>query len=423
MDVRLTLRILGLLAMGFAATLSVPLLLSLYDGDGLVPIWLQSALTLGVIGAVMWLPGRTAQREMRLRDTYLIVTLVWMGLSFAAAYPFMTPIFGRGVVFDATPEQRKQAMRNQSLRDKFMRGHAEVIAAETERMLERLGPEGEIDLLDFFSELTIYTSSACLIGKQFREELTPEYFRVFYELEKGTDDLAYVSGWWWQTRNAKLWRLEPGDPDAEPSVAMEYSFEDRYNDPGHFTAMIGFEWSSLNTPEVPSNLHRVVIFKDDADKTSRVLPFSTFDSPDPEDQWQYMAGYEEMTGGSVLAIPHNGNLSNGLMFAVERFNGVKVERRRAGGRQRGSHTTGDLTGLAHASRHDASFERRQQLNGTHKRIVQTVTQRSHRIGLGANDSAGGVQHSITKTIRHSRLRAHGRSVQTTRGRRPRHRRA
>ena len=46
----------------------------------------------------------------------------------AAAYPFMTPIFGRGVVFDATPEQRKQALRNQSLRDKLMRGHAEVIA-------------------------------------------------------------------------------------------------------------------------------------------------------------------------------------------------------------------------------------------------------------------------------------------------------
>ena len=90
----------------------------------------------------------------------------------AAAYPFMTPIFGRGVVFDATPEQRKQALRNQSLRDKMMRGHAEVIAAETERAIARLGERGEIDLLDFFAELTLYTSSACLIGKSFREELT-----------------------------------------------------------------------------------------------------------------------------------------------------------------------------------------------------------------------------------------------------------
>ena len=95
--------------------------------------------------------------------------------------------------FDATPEQRKQAMRNQSLRDKMMRGHAETIAAETRRMMDGLGDEGEIDLLDFFSELTIYTSSACLIGRQFREELSSEYYRVFYELEQGTDAIAYVN--------------------------------------------------------------------------------------------------------------------------------------------------------------------------------------------------------------------------------------
>jgi sterol 14-demethylase len=110
----------------------------------------------------------------------------------AAAYPFMTPIFGRGVVFDATPEQRKQGLRNQSLRDKFMRGHAEVIAAETERAIAGFGEFGEVDLLDFFAELTIYTSSACLIGKPFREELTPEFAVRYHELEKGTDALAYV---------------------------------------------------------------------------------------------------------------------------------------------------------------------------------------------------------------------------------------
>jgi len=111
----------------------------------------------------------------------------------AAAYPFMTPIFGKGVLFDASPEQRRQGLRNQSLRDSFMRGHAELIATETERMMDKLGDSGELDLLDFFSELTIYTSSACLIGKEFREELSAEYFRVFYELEKGTDAIAYVN--------------------------------------------------------------------------------------------------------------------------------------------------------------------------------------------------------------------------------------
>ena len=111
----------------------------------------------------------------------------------AAAYPFMTPIFGRGVVFDGTPEQRRQAMRNQSLRDKMMRGHAETITREVRRMLEGLGESGEIDLLDFFSELTLYTSSACLIGPDFREELDTETYRIFYELEQGTAAIAYVN--------------------------------------------------------------------------------------------------------------------------------------------------------------------------------------------------------------------------------------
>jgi sterol 14-demethylase len=111
----------------------------------------------------------------------------------AAAYPFMKPIFGEGVVFDAPPERRKEALRNQSLRDKQMRGHAEVIAAETERMVSGLADAGEIDLLDFFAELTIYTSSACLIGKPFREELTPEFSRVYHDLERGTDAIAYVN--------------------------------------------------------------------------------------------------------------------------------------------------------------------------------------------------------------------------------------
>ncbi len=111
----------------------------------------------------------------------------------AAAYPFMKPIFGAGVVFDATPEQRKQAMRNQSLRDTFMRGHAEKIAAEVERMTDAWSESGEIDLLDFLAELTLYTSSTCLIGPQFRDELDASYTRIFMDLERGTDALAYVN--------------------------------------------------------------------------------------------------------------------------------------------------------------------------------------------------------------------------------------
>jgi sterol 14-demethylase len=111
----------------------------------------------------------------------------------AAAYPFMAPIFGPGVVFDATPEQRKQAMRNQSLRDNMMRGHAEGISQEVRRMLADWGDSGELDLYDFFSELTLYTSSASLIGKSFRDEIGPEFVPLFKHLERGTDALAYVN--------------------------------------------------------------------------------------------------------------------------------------------------------------------------------------------------------------------------------------
>jgi sterol 14alpha-demethylase len=110
----------------------------------------------------------------------------------AEAYPFMTPIFGAGVVFDASPEERRKALHNQALRDKFMRGHAETIAAEVERMIAQAPDGGDIDLLDWFAELTIYTSSACLIGSRFREQLDGRFARLYHDLEQGTDALAFV---------------------------------------------------------------------------------------------------------------------------------------------------------------------------------------------------------------------------------------
>ena len=110
----------------------------------------------------------------------------------AEAYPFMTPVFGEGVVFDAPPERRREMLHNQALRDKFMRGHAATIADEVESMVAGWDEEGEIDLLDWFAELTIYTSSACLIGKRFRSELDKRFAELYHDLEQGTDAIAYV---------------------------------------------------------------------------------------------------------------------------------------------------------------------------------------------------------------------------------------
>jgi sterol 14alpha-demethylase len=108
------------------------------------------------------------------------------------AYPFMTPIFGKGVVFDASPERRKEMLKNQALRGEQMMGHAETIEHEVRRMVAEWGDEGEIDLLDWFAELTIYTTSACLIGRRFREELDGRFAELYHDLERGTDALAFV---------------------------------------------------------------------------------------------------------------------------------------------------------------------------------------------------------------------------------------
>jgi hypothetical protein len=87
------------------------------------------------------------------------------------------------------------------------------------------------------------------------------------------------------------------------------------NDPGRFTAFIGYEWTS-NTGG--NNLHRNVIFRDNADKASQVVPYTVYPpgSDNPRDLWKWMDGYEQKTGGNVLAIAHNGNLSNGRMFPM-----------------------------------------------------------------------------------------------------------
>lgn len=86
---------------------------------------------------------------------------------------------------------------------------------------------------------------------------------------------------------------------------------EKYNEPGMFTAFIGFEWTSMPNG---NNLHRNLVFRDNADKTGQIVPISSYDTVDPEELWDYMADYEKKTGGKVLAIPHNGNLSNGTMF-------------------------------------------------------------------------------------------------------------
>ena len=78
--------------------------------------------------------------------------------------------------------------------------------------------------------------------------------------------------------------------------------------------MIGYEWTST---EDGNNLHRNVLYRDDGDVARRMVPYTTAESFNPEDLWAWMARYEAETGGRVLTLAHNGNMSNGIMFPVE----------------------------------------------------------------------------------------------------------
>ena len=106
---------------------------------------------------------------------------------------------------------------------------------------------------------------------------------------------------------------------------------EKYNEPGKFTAMIGYEWTSVPKG---NNLHRNVLFRDGKAKADQVFPFSSWNSEDPEKLWAWMEGYEKKTGGKLLAIPHNANLSNGRMFELTTFTGGPLTREYAQARQR-----------------------------------------------------------------------------------------
>jgi hypothetical protein len=118
-------------------------------------------------------------------------------------------------------------------------------------------------------------------------------------------------------------------PDSAPykdAWAKTVAAAEQYNDPGKFTAFIGYEWTSLVTG---NNMHRVVVYRDDGDKGGQMVPFTTIEptgSTNPRDLWKWLEDYEDKTGGDVLAIAHNGNLANGIMFPMRaQYDGRKLD--------------------------------------------------------------------------------------------------
>jgi hypothetical protein len=174
---------------------------------------------------------------------------------------------------------------------------------------------------------------APMIAEANPELLKTEWGLKFYDMVKAGE--GYEAFRQWGEHGVAQNKDLIDNPKMQRTVwERQIEAAEKHNEPGRFTSLIGFEWTSLNNMQNPSNLHRVVIFKDGGRKAEQVLPFSTFDSPDPEKLWEYMANYEAKTGGSVLALPHNGNLSNGLMFSIERLNGQPIDRAYAETRMR-----------------------------------------------------------------------------------------
>ena len=110
------------------------------------------------------------------------------------AYKIMTPVFGKDVVYDASPERMGEqlGMLRPALQDKRMRTYGEIVAEETRRAVAPWGERGELDLVEFCATLTNFTSTHCLLGREFREQMSTEFAQVYYDLERGVTPAAYI---------------------------------------------------------------------------------------------------------------------------------------------------------------------------------------------------------------------------------------
>ena len=115
-------------------------------------------------------------------------------LSPNAAYKMMVPVFGEGVAYGAEPAKMAEQMHMlyPALRNNRMRTYTEIVAQETLDTIGDWGDEGEIEASEFFGMLTNYTSSSCLLGKEFRNEMSEEFSKVYYDLERGIVAWGYI---------------------------------------------------------------------------------------------------------------------------------------------------------------------------------------------------------------------------------------
>ena len=191
--------------------------------------------------------------------------------------------------------------------------------AKLSRPLDFLVVADHSDNMGFFPDL--------LAGKP--EVLAQPKGRKWYDMMqagKGAEAALDIIGNFAQGTFPKELMYLPGTRAYRGAWQETIAAAEHYNEPGRFTAFIGYEWTSLDKG---NNLHRNVIFRDNGDKASQVEPFTVYPphgSTNPIDLWKWMDAYEKKTGGNVLAIAHNGNLSNGTMFPIVEAFGKAIDR-------------------------------------------------------------------------------------------------
>jgi len=206
---------------------------------------------------------------------------------------------------------------------RFARGE-EVISNSGQRVklsrpLDFLAVTDHSDNMGFFPDL--------MAGKQ--EILANPTGRKWYDMVKagkGADVGIEAFFALFQGTYPKELMYNPGSRGFRRTWDDNIAAAEQYNDPGRFTAFIAYEWSASVKG---NNLHRNVIFRDSGAKASQVEPIVTnppVGNPDPAFLWKWMEAYEKKTGGSVLAIAHNGNLSNGMMFPMIETFGKQLDR-------------------------------------------------------------------------------------------------
>ena len=206
---------------------------------------------------------------------------------------------------------------------RFARGETVVASTGQRARLQR--PLDFLVVADHAENLGL----APMISESNPELLRTEFGREIHGLVQGGDPWGAYALWGdYMSR-----REDPLDDDALTRSIWERitGYAEEYDQPGVFTAFIGFEWTSSPGG---NNLHRNVIFRGGKDRADLIIPFSNYDSTDPEDLWRWMAQYEEKSGDRLLALAHNGNLSNGLMFDDVTLAGTPLDRAYAERRMR-----------------------------------------------------------------------------------------